>query len=71
MTLSKVEHNRQLFVANPDQVQEDGPPPPPHNPFERPRGGKKNKKRLQTPGKEETPKKIPKEDPANQEAEAG
>ena len=63
VTLSKVEHNSQQFVANPDQVQEDGPPPPPHNPFKRPRGGKK-KKRLQTPGKEETPKKIPKEDPA-------
>ena len=63
VTLSKVEHNRQQFVANPDQVQEDGAPPPPHNPFKRPRGGKK-KKRLQTPGKEETPKKIPKEDPA-------
>ena len=63
VTLSKVEHNRQQFVANPDQVQEDGAPPPPHNPFKRPRGGKK-KKRLQTPGKEETPKKISKEDPA-------
>ncbi|CAE7938879.1 unnamed protein product, partial [Symbiodinium necroappetens] len=48
VTLSKVEHNRQQLVANPDQ---------------RPRGGKK-KKRLQTPGKEETPKKISKEDPA-------
>ena len=55
MTLSKVEHNRQQFVANPDQVQEDGAPPPPHNSFKRPRGGKKKKKRLQTPGKEETP----------------
>ena len=63
VTLSKVEHNRQQFVANPDQVQEDGAPPPPHNPFKRPRGGKK-KKRLQTPGEEETPKKIAKEDPA-------
>ena len=63
VTLSKVEHNRQQFVANPDQVQEDGAPPPPHNPFKRSRGGKK-KKRLQTPGKEETPKKIAKEDPA-------
>ncbi|CAE7892640.1 unnamed protein product, partial [Symbiodinium sp. KB8] len=62
VTLSKVEHNRQQFVANPDQVQEEGAPPPPHNPFKRTRGGKK-KKRLQTPGKEETPKKIPKEDP--------
>ena len=62
VTLSKVEHNRQQFVANPDQVQEDGAPPPPHNPFKCTRGGKK-KKRLQTPGKEETPKKIPKEDP--------
>ena len=64
VTLSKVEHNRQQFVANPDQVQEDGAPPPPHNPFKRPRGGKKKKKRLQTQGKEETPKKIAKEDPA-------
>ncbi|CAE7846640.1 unnamed protein product, partial [Symbiodinium sp. KB8] len=63
VTLSKVEHNRQQFVANPDQIQEDGAPPPPHNPFKRARGGKK-KKRPQTPGKEETPKKIAKEDPA-------
>ena len=28
VTLSKVEHNRQQFVANPDQVQEDGAPLP-------------------------------------------
>ena len=41
VTLSKVEHNRQQVRRDPDQVQEDGPPPPPHNPFKRPRGGKK------------------------------
>ncbi|OLP84362.1 hypothetical protein AK812_SmicGene34786 [Symbiodinium microadriaticum] len=49
VTLSKVEHNRQQFVANPIKFK---------------MMGKKKKKRLQTPGKEETPKKIPKEDPA-------
>ncbi|CAE7517169.1 unnamed protein product, partial [Symbiodinium microadriaticum] len=36
VTLSKVEHNRQQFIANPDQVQEEGGHPPiPHNPFKR------------------------------------
>ena len=63
VTLSKVEHNRQQLISNPDQVQEEGAHPPvPHNPFKRTRGGKK-KKRLQTAGKEETPKKVAKEDP--------
>ena len=63
VTLSKVEHNRQQLISNPDQVQEDGAiPPVPHNPFKRTRGGRK-KKRLQKSGKEETPKKIAKEDP--------
>ena len=63
VTLSKVEHNRQQLISNPDQVQEEGGlPPVPHNPFKRTRGGKK-KKRLQTAGKEETPKKVAKEDP--------
>ncbi|CAE7857329.1 unnamed protein product, partial [Symbiodinium necroappetens] len=47
VTLSKVEHNRQQLISNPDQ---------------RTHGGRK-KKRLQTSGKEETPKKIAKEDP--------
>ena len=60
-TLSKVDYNRQQLATNPDQAQED-PPPVPRNPYKRTRAGKK-KKRNQTPGKEETPKKVAKEEP--------
>ena len=62
-TLSNMEQNRQQLANNPDQVRDEGAPPPPRTPFERLRGGKK-KKRRQTPSKDEEAKKIAKEDPA-------